>query len=402
MARMLLANAGTAGELAPFVALGRALQARGHRVRVAYSPAFHPEIRAAGLEPVACGPDFGRQEFLEQPELFDSWTPAPLARLEERWRRLELGRSAHELIAAARDADVLVASTLVPFAPLVEGATGVPWIAVNTVPSQLRESHPRDRPERRAEQAALEAFLARTWAEAGFAGRGPRLELSARWLLVASSPVFSQPVTAAPHQELSGFWFHDHPWWGRWRPDDRLAAFVEAEPPLVLTFSSQPLVDPGRVLSVYAEAARLLGLPLLAISGWASFPNAGSLELAGAGRALVSDACPHGWLFPRARAVVHHGGIGVTARALRAGCPALVQPYTDDQVFNAWRVRALGAGAAVHPHRIEAGGVAKVLENGVLRAGVAERARVIGALLAGEGGVTRACEILEAWMLPTS
>lgn len=95
---------------------------------------------------------------------------------------------------------------------------------------------------------------------------------------------------------------------------------------------------------------------------------------------------------------MHHGGIGVTARALLAGCPALVQPYTDDQVFNAWRVRALGAGAAVHPHRLEARGVARVLERSVLRGEVAERTRSIGALLAGEGGVTRACEVLEAWI----
>jgi spore coat polysaccharide biosynthesis predicted glycosyltransferase SpsG len=45
---------------------------------------------------------------------------------------------------------------------------------------------------------------------------------------------------------------------------------------------------------------------------------------------------------PRASVVVHQGGIGTTAEALRSGRPMLVVPFAHDQYDNAERVRRLG------------------------------------------------------------
>jgi UDP:flavonoid glycosyltransferase YjiC (YdhE family) len=52
-------------------------------------------------------------------------------------------------------------------------------------------------------------------------------------------------------------------------------------------------------------------------------------------------------LLPRAAALVHHGGIGTTAEALRAGVPQAIVPLAYDQFDNAARVEALGAGLRV-------------------------------------------------------
>ena len=52
-------------------------------------------------------------------------------------------------------------------------------------------------------------------------------------------------------------------------------------------------------------------------------------------------------LLPRSAALVHHGGIGTTAEALRAGVPQVIVPLAYDQFDNAARVTALGAGASV-------------------------------------------------------
>ncbi len=54
-------------------------------------------------------------------------------------------------------------------------------------------------------------------------------------------------------------------------------------------------------------------------------------------------------LLPRARAVVHHAGIGTTACALRAGIPSVLAPMAFDQPFNARRCADLGAGVIVEP-----------------------------------------------------
>lgn len=52
-------------------------------------------------------------------------------------------------------------------------------------------------------------------------------------------------------------------------------------------------------------------------------------------------------LFPPRSAVVHHGGIGTTARALAVGVPQLVLPICFDQMDNAACVQRLGAGESV-------------------------------------------------------
>jgi UDP:flavonoid glycosyltransferase YjiC (YdhE family) len=52
-------------------------------------------------------------------------------------------------------------------------------------------------------------------------------------------------------------------------------------------------------------------------------------------------------LAPRGAALVHHGGIGTTAQALRAGIPQLITPVFFDQPDNARRIAALGVGQLV-------------------------------------------------------
>jgi len=53
---------------------------------------------------------------------------------------------------------------------------------------------------------------------------------------------------------------------------------------------------------------------------------------------------PYDWLFKRSTAVIHHGGAGTTGKALRAGIPNIILPFTSDQPFWGRRVYKLGAG----------------------------------------------------------
>lgn len=67
-------------------------------------------------------------------------------------------------------------------------------------------------------------------------------------------------------------------------------------------------------------------------------------------------------LLPRAAALVHHGGIGTTAEALRAGIPQLVTPFAWDQFDNGARVTALGAGVVMPAARLRPRKLARRLE----------------------------------------
>ena len=63
---------------------------------------------------------------------------------------------------------------------------------------------------------------------------------------------------------------------------------------------------------------------------------------------------PFDLLLPRVALLVHHGGIGTTAEALRAGVPQLILPFAFDQFDNGRRVQNLNAGSVVPASRANA------------------------------------------------
>ncbi len=84
-------------------------------------------------------------------------------------------------------------------------------------------------------------------------------------------------------------------------------------------------------------------------------------------------------LLPRVAALVHHGGIGTTAEALRAGVPQLIVPMAYDQFDNGARVEALAAGRMLSGRRARpralAAALAGLLGAESVRAGCARAAR---------------------------
>ncbi|KAK1306781.1 hypothetical protein QJS10_CPA10g00556 [Acorus calamus] len=56
---------------------------------------------------------------------------------------------------------------------------------------------------------------------------------------------------------------------------------------------------------------------------------------------------PYSWLFQRCSVVIHHGGSGSTAAALRAGVPQIICPFMFDQFY--WAERMFWLGLAPEP-----------------------------------------------------
>ncbi|MFM9108664.1 MAG: glycosyltransferase [Chloroflexota bacterium] len=52
---------------------------------------------------------------------------------------------------------------------------------------------------------------------------------------------------------------------------------------------------------------------------------------------IATPYAPLSALLPRARAVIHQGGIGTLAQAMRSGQPSLIVPFAHDQPDNAAR-----------------------------------------------------------------
>ncbi len=121
-----------------------------------------------------------------------------------------------------------------------------------------------------------------------------------------------------------------------------LCDFVKSNPMPVVFTPGTGQTDVRRFFDVAGEFCELLGIPGVFLSP----------ELGGSPRheqILHCDYVDLGALLPRARLLVHHGGIGTTARALRAAVPQIVCPVAYDQFDNAHRVHELGAGAFLDP-----------------------------------------------------
>ncbi len=402
MARIVISSTGTMGDFVPFVSLGKRLQARGHSVLMAINPAMLGLADDAKLEAVPCGRAFGSEEARRLAFVFDHWTKFSDAEIQDQWRHIDIDRSYPDLAAACRGADVLVASTLQGAAPMVHEKLGIPWITVSLLPMHFPH---RDLPARPMTEQGQ-----RMWTEWVRYLNQIRSNLGFRELasdelkyyhdsnssiLLASSPHYSQPLLdPLPQVRMTGFWFDND--LGDWSPGQELLDFLDAEPrPLVLTFSSLPVQDVTRVVALHVEAAARLGHRLLVLRGWAQLDQTILPEWVMPGSFQFAESLPHAWLFPRAEAVIHHGGVGTTAQAMRCGCPMLVEPYGNDQFFNAWRVRVLGVGAAMHPHKLTANGLARVFDERVLTADVRRNARELGARLQAEDGLTVACDLIE-------
>jgi sterol 3beta-glucosyltransferase len=63
------------------------------------------------------------------------------------------------------------------------------------------------------------------------------------------------------------------------------------------------------------------------------------------------DSVPHDWLFPKMKAVVHHGGAGTCGEGFRTGIPTMVLPFFGDQFLWANRVEEMGIGLSPFPFK---------------------------------------------------
>ena len=110
---------------------------------------------------------------------------------------------------------------------------------------------------------------------------------------------------------------------------------------------------------------------------------------------IAVSYAPYSQIFPRACAIVHQGGIGTTAQALRAGRTTLVMPYGHDQPDNAVRVKRLGTSLTISRKQYSAVRVAEKLRELLENPNYAAKAAEIGRTIQAENGVGVACDAIE-------
>jgi UDP:flavonoid glycosyltransferase YjiC (YdhE family) len=149
-----------------------------------------------------------------------------------------------------------------------------------------------------------------------------------------------------------------------------------------------PSVDRAKVVRAVSELSRATGTRVLLFSAYDEDAAHGLPEAV-----LPVRELNHRRLFPRLDWIVHHGGAGTTAAALRAGVPQLIVPHIVDQFFHGRRIAELGLGPDPIPKaRLDTTSLLAAFERS---RGCVERARTLGQELSRSNGADAAATYLE-------
>ena len=415
MTRIVLACWGSYGDLFPYLGIAAELKARGHTPAVATCPLYRELIETAGLDFQPVRPDL---DPLDTGLITRVMDPARGSEVVVREMLVpHLQESYDDLVEATRGADLLVSHPVTFAAPIVATERGLPWLASALSPVSFFSVY--DFPVlppyealgalTRRSRLAARAFLALAkratapWTapvRAFRAQHGLRDEhlgdplyqgqFSPHGTLALFSPIFGPPQPDWPAlTTATGFVFYNRPI----AMPDRLADFLAAgTPPIVFTLGSSAVGAPGAFYQESVKAAAALGRRAVLLVG----RYAPALTQAGVpDDMLVVDVAPHDAVFPHAAVTVHHGGIGTTGQALRAGQPTLVVPHAHDQPDNAARVTRLGVGRTLDARHYDAERATRALDHLLNERSYAERAADVGRALRTERGAATACDAIE-------
>jgi rhamnosyltransferase subunit B len=401
---------GSAGDVHPFIALGIALLARGHRATILTNPIFQEIIEAQGLGFLPVGTVAEANAAIANPELwhlrkgFKVIAQVIVPAIAE----------IYKLIEKHADADTVVAFSSLAFgARVAQEKLGIPSASVHLQPSVIR-----------------------TFADQGMMGNVRLSASRPKWfkqglfrlidyLIVdrrIKGPLNALRATIglAPVDRVMHRWIHSpqlviafFPDWFAapqpdWPPNTHAVGFplwdADGETPLpadaeeFLGAGPAPLIfTPGsagstmqRFFKESVKAARELNLRAMLVT---NYPEQVPKDLPRNIR--VFGYLPFSQVLPRAALLVYHGGVGTLAQGIKAGIPHLVVPHGYDQFDSGWRIEQLKLGCSIAQSRYRARRVVRAIESILGDGASAQRCRDFASRIDAADAVARACALIE-------
>lgn len=407
--RVTILAFGTRGDIQPFVAYGVALQAAGHTVRIATQASFCNFAAEYGL---ACAPI--------AIDLRAAWA-------EQKRPGIELGamyqvarrymeHALLEIWKASEDAEAMIFNYLgrIPGIHIVEKLQVPAYIGL-IHPHQMdffyryRYFNDFGRPVINVKESAVDRLmqLTYTWllnqwrkrtlglTPAPLVGNDRKIVAQKIPALCSWSPTVFPKLSEWPEWfHLTGYWFLNHP--ASWHPPADLVDFIAAGlPPVYVGFSGVTHLERKNMTELIVDGLALAGQRGILASGWSDLGRHVTLP----NTVYATDAVPHDWLFPQLSVAVHHGGVGTTAAAFRAGIPSVVIPFVVDEPFWAWRINQLGAGPpGIPPKKLTAERLAEAINTAIHNEGMQKRAAALGEKVRAEDGLAHAVALFDEYL----
>jgi UDP:flavonoid glycosyltransferase YjiC (YdhE family) len=417
--RIIILAIGSRGDVQPFIGLGLALRNAGYEVRLATHAVFEGLVRSVGLDfaPLEGNPQAIVQGAEGQAWLESARNPVAFTRGFRQLMGPAIRQAMHDGLVASEGSDaIVVAGPAFYIGFSIAEKLGVPYIQAYAQPIHPTSEFPSAlfpttidggrifnyvthiaggqmfwQIMRPVVNDARQAFLGLPPLSLG----GPFVQMmrQRRPVLYGYSPaVLPKPKNWGEWMHVVGYWFLDQPGWVA--PAALVDFLADGPPPISIGFGSMADRDPARMTEIALDALKHSGRRGILLTGWGGLSQSdlpdGVLKLAEA---------PHDWLFPRMAAVVHHGGAGTTAAALRAGVPGVVVPFFGDQLFWAQRVHKLGVGVgALQRKHLNADQLASALIQATGDREMRARAAVLGERIRAENGAAAAVEVVNRYL----
>ncbi len=375
MADILLLPFGSAGDVFPFIWLGRHLMACGHRVTMITACLFEKQARKAGLNFIPLGEEDEFEAMIRDPRIWQAGIGTKLV--------FDFAAASTEPYLAAIEqcghVDLMLAPLTVFGARLAREKHGTPLITVHLQPAVFLSVHetPLLHPAMRLLRAMPVWFkralfslpnpvdlfaLPKVRRICEAKGIKPPRSLWREWwdspdgVLAFFPEWFAKPQPDWPANLLQWtFPLEDLATEQPLKPE--LHAFLAAgERPVVFTPGSAN-VHASRFFVVAAEAVHRIGCRAVFVT---CEPQQVPPNLPG--NILTVDFAPFSTLLKHASAFVHHGGIGTMSQGFAAGVPQLIMAMAHDQPDNADRLQRLGAGSSLSVRQFTPDRVARELK----------------------------------------
>ena len=242
---------------------------------------------------------------------------------------------------------------------------------------------------------ALKQPLTRLWRAEGYeppANILTELLTSQQLNLVAVDPLFCIGSEAwQPFNRVCGFLnlTEDAELWTF--PDDLSAFLAQGPAPIYMTFGSLQKAVPEWSMDLFLKAVKLAGCRAIIQTSSEHYPAGSQID-----NIYFIGKHPHQPVFKHCAAVVHHGGAGTTHAATRSGCPSVVIPFMDEQLFWARQLQKLKlAGTPLPAKTVTAEALANAIQATLMSTQYRNRAQEAGQTMQADDGVVSAIQLLQ-------
>lgn len=367
--KVLITTLGSYGDLNPLLGIAIELREQGHTVGIATSLYFKEVIKTHGFTFYEIFPNLDPR-FEDLKKYVTDPVKGPEL-LHKKYIFPGLEKSYDVFSEILDEYDIVLSSTLTYFAPIACRVKNKPWLSVCLSPMLFfsafeppvlavlpKLKHLYFSPAFNKILFNLLFRVSSSWLKpyhqlykkAGLSGKiNPFLKegFSPYGTLALFSSDFGKRQPDWPNNVCTaGFSFYDRS--NGLQEKNDLQEFLSLNPNTILfTLGTTAVMNPGKMFDVFIEVQQQSGFSCIILTGKENYEKYKKHQ---SKNVFIADIISYSAVMPHCSLIIHQGGIGTTAQAMRSRNPMIIIPHCNDQYDNAQRAEKLGISKTI-PYR---------------------------------------------------